>query len=105
MEQDDTLTVTLNVKNVGKMDGDEVVQLYIHDVKASVEREVKALKGFKRIALKKGESKPVSFKIDKSALSFYDVKAKKWVAEPGEFQVLIGSSSRDIRLKDSFYLQ
>ncbi|MBC8183808.1 glycoside hydrolase family 3 C-terminal domain-containing protein [candidate division KSB1 bacterium] len=102
--QDSTVTVSLNVKNTGNMDGDEVVQLYIRDVKASVKREVKALKGFDRISLKVGGSKKITFKINKSALSFYDVKRKVWVAEPGVFKVLVGSSSRDIRLKDKFRL-
>ena len=87
------------------MDGDEVVQLYIHDEIASVEREVKALKGFERVSLKAGESKKVSFKIDKSHLSFFDTASKKWVAETGKFEVLIGSSSKDIRLKQQFNLK
>jgi len=86
------------------MDGDEVVQLYIRDVEASKEREVKALKGFQRLTLKSGESKNVLFKLDKNALSFYNIQEKKWVAEPGEFEVMIGSSSRDIRLKDLFIM-
>ncbi len=105
MKQDGELEISLNVKNTGKMDGDEVVQLYIHDVKASVDREVKSLKGFQRVSLKKGESKTVTMKIDKSALSFYDVDAKKWVAESGKFEVLVGASSRDIRLKKEFKLK
>ena len=87
------------------MDGDEVVQLYIHDKNSSVVREVKSLKGFKRIFLKAGESKKVTFQIDKSHLSFYDVKNKMWLAEPGEFTVMIGSSSRDIKLTSSFKLK
>jgi len=104
ISQNDILEISLTVTNTGKIDGDEVVQLYISDTKASVEREVKSLKGFARVSLKAGESKTVSFKIDKSALSFYDADAKKWVAEPGEFEVLIGASSRDIRLKSKFVL-
>ncbi len=104
MKQDGSVTVTLNVKNTGAMDGDEVVQLYISDKKSSVDREVKSLKGFKRLHLKKGESKIVRFEISKDALSFYDVKTKKWIAEPGEFGILIGSSSRDIRVKSNFKL-
>jgi len=102
MSPGDTLEITVTVTNKGKVDGDEVVQLYIHDKKASVEREVKALKGFARVSLKAGESKTITFKIDKSHLSFYDIKKKEWVAEPGEFEVLIGASSRDIRLKETF---
>jgi beta-glucosidase len=99
---EDTLKVSVTIKNSGKMDGDEVVQLYISDKEASVDREVKSLKEFKRINLKAGESKTISFSIDRSALAFYDVKAKKWTVEPGEFEVLIGNSSRNILLKESF---
>ena len=105
MAQDDEIEVSLKVKNSGKIDGDEVVQLYIHDVKASIDREVKALKGFQRVSLKAGESKTIEMKIDKSALAFYDIQSKSWVAEPGKFEVLIGSSSRDIRLQDDFKLK
>ncbi|MEN8122746.1 MAG: glycoside hydrolase family 3 C-terminal domain-containing protein [Bacteroidota bacterium] len=103
--QNDTLEISVMVKNSGEKDGDEVVQLYISDKAASVEREVKSLKGFKRVSLKAGESKEVTFKIDKSHLSFYDVDSKKWVAEPGEFEILIGASSKDIRLKEIFILK
>jgi len=101
---DDTVTVQLTVKNTGDMAGDEVVQVYVQDVEASVEREVKSLKGFQRISLDPGERKTISFKLAQSALSFYDVKSKKWVAEPGKFNVLIGSSSADIRLEGEFML-
>ena len=104
MSPDDTLEITLTITNTGEIDGDEIVQLYINDKKASVEREEKALKGFERVSLKAGESKTITFKINKNHLSFYDVKNKKWIAEPGEFEVLIGASSRDIRLKREFDL-
>ena len=87
------------------MDGDEIVQLYIHDSVASVEREVKSLKGFERVSLKAGESKEVRFSIDKSHLSFFDPATNNWVAEPGQFEVLAASSSRDIRLKQTFNLK
>ncbi|NIA31401.1 MAG: glycosyl hydrolase, partial [Actinobacteria bacterium] len=102
--QNDTVIVYATIKNTGQMAGDEVVQLYVQDEKASVEREVKSLKGFRRVRLKPGESKIVSFKLDKNALSFYDVKTDKWKAEPGKFNVLLGSSSRDIRLTGEFSL-
>ena len=101
MNKDDELTIELTVTNTGDMDGDEVVQLYISDKEASVEREVKSLKGFKRVSLNPGESKTVSMKIDKSALSFYDVDSKSWVVEPGEFEVLVGNSSRNIILNQT----
>ncbi len=104
IEQNDTLTVSLNIRNTGKIDGDEIVQLYIHDPVASVEREVRSLKGFERVSLKAGEQKEVRFRIDKSHLSFFDTTTNRWVAEPGQFEVIAGSSSRDLRLKQSFTL-
>ncbi len=99
---DDTLEVSLQVRNTGKMAGNEVVQLYIHDDKASVEREVKALKGFARVSLEPGESKKVTFDMHRDHLSFYDEGAGKWVVEPGTFGIEVGSSSRDIRLTGQF---
>ncbi|NOY60645.1 MAG: beta-glucosidase [Calditrichaeota bacterium] len=102
---DDTVRVQLAVKNTGDMAGDEVVQLYVQDMKASVDREVKALKGMTRVSLKPGETKAVTFKLDKSHLSFYDVKTRRWIAEPGEFKVLCGSSSRDIRSEGHFLMK
>jgi len=105
IEKDDLVTVKVVIKNTGKMAGDEVVQLYIHDEKASIEREEKTLKGFKRVSLKPGESKKVFFNINKNDLAFYDVISKQWVAELGLFKVLIGSSSRDIRLRGELELK
>ena len=105
IDLNEIVNVKMTVKNTGKMSGDEVVQLYVRDVESKVEREVKALKGFKRVSLKPGESNVVTFELDKSSLAFYDVKKKQWVAEPGQFQVMIGSSSRDIRLEGSFELR
>lgn len=103
----DSLNVEVTIKNTGKIEGDEVVQLYISDKKSTVEREEKSLKGFKRVHLVPGESIVLNFVIDKSSLAFYDVNSKSWVVEPGEFEVLIGNSSRNILLKDTFevYLQ
>lgn len=105
ISQKDTVQVQLRITNTGKMAGDEVVQLYVHDVKASLPREVKALKGFVRVSLKPGESKWVTFKLNKKHLSFYDPNAKKWIAQPGWFEVLVGSSSRNVRLKGKFLLK
>ena len=105
MNKEDSLTVELTVKNTGNVKGDEIVQLYIGDKNASVEREVKSLKGFHRVSLKAGESKTITMKIDKSALSFYDINAKRWVVEPGEFEVLVGNSSRNILLKKTFTIK
>jgi beta-glucosidase len=97
-----SLQVTLIVTNTGKRDGFETVQLYISDLKSSVLRPVKELKGFKKLWLKAGESGRVMFDIDESALAFYDTKIKNWVAEPGEFEVLIGKSSQNIPLSSRF---
>lgn len=99
------IEVKFDLKNIGKREGAEVVQLYIKDVEASVERPVKELKGFQKINLKPGESKRVSFTLDKSALSFFDESSNKWIAEPGEFELMIGSSSRDIKFKTKFLLK
>ena len=96
--------VTARVRNSGLRAGVEVVQLYVHDVKSSVDRPVKELKGFRRVTLNPREAQDVSFTLDKSALSFYSAAKDEWVAEPGAFEVWIGASSRDIRLKGTFEL-
>jgi beta-glucosidase len=98
------LKVSLIIKNTGSVAGKEVVQLYVADPIASLLRPPKELKGFAKLELEPGQSQEVSFSLDMRALSFYDPYRRSWVAEPGEFQVLVGSSSRDIRLKGSFTL-
>ena len=92
MSQDGTLTATINVTNTGNYDADEVVQLYIHDVAASISRPVKELKGFQRIHLAKGESKDVTFTITPDLLKFYDYNLD-YVLEPGVFEVMVGPDS------------
>jgi len=99
---DGRVTVTFKVTNTGKVAGAEVAQLYVQDVEASVERPAKELKRFAKVYLEPGEIKTVTFDLDPNALAFYDVKQGKWVVEPGQFNILIGSSSRDIRLQGSF---
>ena len=94
--------VTVEVENVGGREGDEVVQLYVHDVKCSVKRPIKELRAFERIHLKPGEKKTVAFALPASALAFYDVNKKDFVVEPGEFEVMVGGSSEDIRAKNRF---
>jgi beta-glucosidase len=91
--------VTLNVKNTGSRDGAEVVQLYVHDGHSKIDRPVHELKGFERVELKAGESKKVQFDLDRMALSYWSPEKKDWVADPGTFEVQVGSSSRDIRLR------
>ncbi len=101
----DRITVSVNVKNTGNREGAEIVQLYISDLKSSLPRPVKELKGFEKINLKAGEEKTVSFTIDKSALSFFDADKHDWVAENGDFEALIGASATDIKGKVAFKLQ
>lgn len=96
------LAVSFDITNTGQRAGFEVAQLYISDVKSSVLRPVKELKGFEKIWLNPGESKNVTLSVDDAALAFYDVKTKSWVIEPGLFEVLIGRSSVDIQLKEKF---
>ncbi len=121
---EDGLTVSLDVKNTGKLPGKEIVQVYMHDVKSSLVRPEKELKAFAKVALQPGESKTVTFQLDKEAFWFYNpstgsgqapstgspvpaalaqagqVPARGgWMTEPGEFEILVGASSQDIRLK------
>jgi beta-glucosidase len=96
--------VTLKVKNTGQAAGREVVQLYVADPQSALPRPPKELKAFAKVALKPGQSKTVAFTLDERALSYYHPVKKGWVAEAGEFEVLVGSSSRDIRLKAKFVL-
>jgi beta-glucosidase len=103
MKMNGSLTVSCTITNTGKYAGEEVVQLYLRDKVASLVRPVKELKDFKKIMLQPGESKTVQFIIDKEKLSFYNEKLQ-WTAEVGEFDIMIGSSSSDIRLKAGFEL-
>src|SRR5207302_1108480 len=90
----DSVMVSVQVKNTGRLAGEEVVQLYVHDVVASVTRPVKELKAFRRVALKPDESKTVSFTLNPNQLAFYDLNMKR-VVEPGFFKVYVGGNSVD----------
>ena len=96
MGQDGSVTAMVTVTNTGKYDGAEVVQLYIRDLVGSITRPVKELKGFDKIFLKAGESKTVSFKITPELLRFYDYELN-FVAEPGDFDIMIGGSSQSVK--------
>jgi beta-glucosidase len=98
------VTIAVDVRNVGSMAGDEVVQLYIRDAAASVTRPVQELKGFQRVSLKPGEQVTVSFGLAMSALGFYN-RDMDFVVEPGAIEVLVGSSSADIHLKGAFVIE
>jgi beta-glucosidase len=96
---DDVLKVSVDITNTGKINGKEVVQLYIQDVQSSIERPLKELKGFKKIYINSGQMKTIIFELNKDDLSFYNPIENSWVVEKGAFKILIGSSSRDIRLE------
>ena len=102
--KDDVLTVSFNVKNTGDVEGQEVAELYIHDVKSSVPRPVQELKGLRKVDLKPGESKTIELKLSKKDFSFWDTKIHNWFAEKGKFILNVGSSSDDIRLKKEIEL-
>jgi beta-glucosidase len=97
--------VSVVVKNVGSRAGDEVVQLYVRDLFASVVRPRMELKRFERISLAPGESRRVTFELGHDALAFYDINTASWLVEPGEFEIMVGSSSADIRGKGIFELE
>ncbi len=103
IKSNEIIKVSFQLSNVGKLAGDEVVQLYLKDKFGSVVRPVLELRDFQKVKLNAGESKTIEFTIDKEKLSFYNNKLE-WVAEPGDFEVMIGASSADIKLKADFEL-
>ena len=105
MTADGSITVSVPVTNTGDVAGAEVVQVYVSDPEASVARPVKELKGFAKVMLEPGQTKTVSVVLDRQSLSFFDAEKHAWVAEPGRFDVLIGSSSANIRHSVSFELR
>jgi beta-glucosidase len=92
------LDVLLNVRNSGRYAGKEVVQLYVRDVQSNLRRPEKELKAFHKVSLDAGENKNISFHLDKEAFWYYDPAKGGWIVEPGEFEIMIGASSRDLRL-------
>jgi beta-glucosidase len=103
LRTDETLTVTLRLSNTGPVAGDEVVQLYLRDRVGSVVRPVMELKGFQRVHLLPGESRELRFAINRESLAFYNYSLQQ-VVEPGWFDVMVGASSADVRLRESFEL-
>ena len=93
----ETLEVKVTVQNTGTMDGEEVAQLYLRDLVGSISRPVSELKGFQKIMLKKGESRTLTFRLAPDALKFYN-NDLKFVAEPGDFQVMVGGNSHDVQM-------
>lgn len=104
MTRDGRITFTVNVRNTTAK-GLEVVQLYINDVKSSLPRPYKELKGFTKVSLNPGESKDVSITIDNNSLSYYDDNKSEWVSESGAFKALIGNSSDHIIGEIGFVLR
>lgn len=101
----DSIAFTVSVKNTGSVAGAEVVQLYVSDKKASVDRPLKELKAFRKVFLQPGESREVKLTIGRDALSFYDEATGSWKAEPGQFEALIGTASDRISSKLKFLLK
>ncbi len=91
--------MSVDITNSGDHAGAEVVQLYVQDVECSVERPLKELKGFKKVQLDSGEKKTVVFELEKRDLSFFEEKNSSWIVEKGFFNILVGSSSKDIHQK------
>ena len=100
----ETLSVSIEVTNTGQRTGQEIVQLYVRDVTASLARPPKELKGFAKVSLTPGETKTVTLTLDRTALAFWDDARQAWVAEAGEFEVLVGSSSQAIEARAEFGL-
>lgn len=102
MGADDVLSITVPITNTGSREGAEIVQLYISDLKSSLPRPVKELKGFQKVKLAPGETKNVTFTVAKDALSYYDDALQDWVVEPGKFEAIVAASATDIKSKISF---
>ena len=104
MKANGKITASVTIKNTGKRDGTEIVQLHIKDKISTTERPIMELKDFARVELKAGESKTISFTIDRSKLEYWTMN-KKFEVEPGEFEAMVGASSADIRQKTMFKIQ
>ena len=99
MKDSEILNVSVKVKNVGSVDGKEIVQLYIGDNESTVIRPVKELRGFEKVSLKTGEETTVNFALDKRAFAYYNTEISDWYVESGDFTIFVGKSSRDIQLE------
>lgn len=105
ISDDQTITCSLKVKNTGDVAGAEIVQFYVKDVESTIFRPEKELKAFKKIFLEAGEETAISITLDSRAFAYYNVDKKDWHVETGEFQVLVGASSRDIRLTEAIHVE
>ena len=105
MTDRESLTVTVTVTNTGDVAGKEVVQLYVRDQEASVQRPEKELRGFRKVELAPGESRQVEFVLSARDFSFYSTRHGRWLAESGDYELLVGASSRDVRLRQEVTLR
>ena len=101
----DTLTVSYKIKNVGNCDGAEISQVYVSDKESAIFRPAKELKGFKKVFLKAGEETTVEIELSKRAFAFYNAEAASWQVESGDFEILVGASSRDIKLTSNVFVE
>ena len=101
----ETIEVKVRVRNAGAVDGKETVQIYVRDPECSVPRPIKELKAFEKVFLEAGKTQEISFMLTPSAFHYWHPETKKWTAEPGEFEIIVGASSRDLRLKKRLTLQ
>lgn len=101
----DTLTVSYKIKNIGKVDGAEISQVYVRDKESTIFRPTKELKGFRKVYLKVGEETIVEIELGKRAFAFYNTAESIWQAESGDFEIMVGASSRDIRLTADVYVE
>ena len=105
ISEDGEIEIRFTVQNSGQREGDEVAQVYVHDVKAPVKMPINQLKRFKRVTLAPGEKKTLTFKIPASEFSYYDTATNDFKTDPGQWEIQVGSSSRDIRLKNAFSIK
>lgn len=101
----DTVTVSFKIKNTGKVDGAEIAQIYVADKESTIFRPVKELRAFEKVFLKAGEEKKVSVELSKRAFAFWNININDWMVETGEFDILIGASSRDMRLSKTITVE
>ena len=105
IKEGDKLTAKITIKNTGDVAGAEVVQLYVKDVESTIFRPEKELKGFQKVYLEPGESKEIEFELDARSFAYYNVKISDWHVESGDFEILVGASSKDIRLAAKVYVE
>ncbi len=101
----ETMTVTVKVKNTGKVAGKEVVQLYVKDIESTIFRPEKELKGFEKVSLEPGEEKQISFTLDKRSFAYYNINLKDWHVESGDFEIMIAASVSDVRLSEKVIVE